>query len=158
MECELCGRSMIEGRKVKVEGSIVTVCDQCSEYGEVVKPVPVILDKPRKPEKKRRYDFSLNIQEELIEDYGIEVKKARERKNMKQEELAKKINEPASMVKKIESGKMKPSIKIAKRVEGILGIKLIEKIGEKEIDKSDSGERKEITLGDVITIRKKKRG
>ena len=52
MECELCGRSMIEGRKVKVEGSIVTVCDQCSEYGEVVKPVPVILDKPRKPEKK----------------------------------------------------------------------------------------------------------
>ncbi|MEA1925594.1 MAG: multiprotein bridging factor aMBF1 [Candidatus Altiarchaeota archaeon] len=161
MECELCGRSIIEGRKVKVEGSIVTVCDQCSKYGEIVKPVQATTDKPRKPVKEaitRSYNFSLDIREELIEDYGMKVKKAREMENMKQEDLAKKINEPASLVKKIESEKMKPSIKIAKRIEGILGIKLIEKIEEKEINKADNGERKEMTLGDVITIRKKKRG
>ena len=161
MECELCGRSIIEGKKVKVEGSIVTVCDECSKYGELVKPTPVVPDKTKKTEQKsinRRIDFSLDIREELIDDYGMKVKKARERKNMKQEELAKRINEPASLVKKIESEKIKPSIKIAKRLEEILKIKLIEKIKEKEMNKEDGGERKEMTLGDVITIRKKRKG
>ncbi len=156
MECELCGRSMVEGMKVRVEGSIVTVCDQCSEYGEAIKPVT--LNRPgKKKVKKRVYDFSLDIQEELIEDYGIEVKNARERKNMKQEELARKINEPVSVIKKIESGRLEPNTGITRKIEKTLSIKLMKKTGGEETKADGGEENREMTLGDIMVVKKKNR-
>ncbi len=160
MECELCGEQISRGNKTKVEGSIVVACDKCSRLGEVIQEVEQ--KKPEPPRKSveksvegKRVDFSLGFREELIDDYGVAVRKARESRDMKQEELAKKINEPESVVKKIESMKMEPNNKIARKIENILNIRLFTRTLDEESKLPDMENSVDATLGDVMVIRKK---
>jgi len=158
MECELCGRSILEGKKVKIEGSILTACDQCSEYGEIIKTVKKkkpVKEKTRKAKKK--IEFNIETDDELIEEYGYAIKKARELKHLTQEELAKKINEPISVIKKIESMKYEPNNKIVSKLENKLAIKLKQRKQSKKITQSERIQSRDMTLGDVIVVKKKKR-
>ena len=60
MQCEMCGKSIESYFRVKVEGTILNLCDRCMKFGELieaVKPQPDIKtenilkrDKPSEPE------------------------------------------------------------------------------------------------------------
>ena len=76
---------------------------------------------------------------------------------LKQEDFAKKINEKLSVVSGIESGRHKPSMELAKKIGRFLRISLVEEIEDKEEEKiAGKGASEELTIGDLIKIRKRK--
>lgn len=162
MECETCGKYIKQGKKVKLEGSIVTTCNECATYGEVIEDV-VIQRKEKLQRSENEIDEVFDIEshdEEIIENFGNVIKNARERANMKQEDLAKKINQPKSLIQRIEIGKFKPSIGLAKKLEKILNVKLVENYKEEKeskIAKTTEEKDREITLGDLVIIKKREK-
>ena len=160
MQCEACGKLMREGKRIKLEGSIVVVCAECAPYGTVigdtVKPPEKKVVK-KEPEKPAVVPVMQELDAEvLVEDYGQRIRKAREKKGLKQEDFAKSINEPVSVIHRLESGRFDgPSTLLVKKLESHLGVKLYEKqslLGALGLKK---GASKDLTLGDVVVVKKK---
>ena len=167
MQCEICEKGIEKGKRIKLEGSVVVACEECSRYGEVVaeaqppKPKPKVVEKRaevgERPKVDERPEFILYIQEELVEGYPELIKNRRESLDMKQEELAKRINEPSSVVHRIESNRFEPSPKIAKKIQSVLGIKLMERVEPGEMEAQTSKIPDELTLGDLVVVKKRKK-
>ena len=156
MICEICGRSFNVGVRLELEGSVVNACDNCSGYGEVLSKIETVKEKPKTLEvKKPVYNMQeFESEETLADDYGEKVRKAREKRRMKQIDLAKLINEPESIVHRIESGKFEPDENLIKKLERKLDVKLMLKV-ENAPRLVGKTEDKEKTLGDVVVVRKK---
>jgi putative transcription factor len=166
MQCETCGRIFKEGRKVKLEGSVIMTCVDCSKYGEVigvVKPKEKVKKQvaPQVPESKRfapspQAAEALIVETEALkEGYNDLIRKAREKAGMKQEDLARRLNEPTSLVHRLESGKYDPSDALIRRVQSTLGIKLFEKTNALNSQVLGSHGSKDLTLGDVVVVKKR---
>ena len=163
MECEICGKPVPEHNPIraKIEGSVMVVCKECSKLGKVQKapPKPKYVKqtntKRNTTKKTRSYSRRDEPTEELIEDFSNEVRRAREAKNWSREDLGKKINERVSVITRIETGKMTPDLKLTKKLEKALNVKLLEKIDNVDLNQfisSSSGER---TLGNIMKIKRK---
>jgi putative transcription factor len=161
MQCEICGAD-IKGpsSKITIDGSELTVCPRCSQYGKNVEkrapvsrkvsPVaPVTQRRSTRPAGKRLDAMS----DELVDDYDHIIREAREKKQLSHEELATRIKEKAALIKKLERGEIVPEEGVRKKLERELDIRLTERSGEDDW----SGERlnKGTTLGDIVTIKKK---
>ncbi|MBU0930288.1 MAG: TIGR00270 family protein [Nanoarchaeota archaeon] len=145
--CSICSRNS-ELRDVLIEGSIIQVCDNCSKYGNVIEVKPKIIE---------RKIIKLRVEEEnelIVPDYFEKIKNAREKLNMRQEELAAKINEKSSLIHSIETGHLVPTMAIAKKLENILSIKLIDyyKIDSAQ-SKIDFGNNS-MKIGDLLKLKK----
>ena len=163
MECEICGKEVPEHNPIraKIEGSVMVVCKECSKLGKIQKapPKPKFRkqDKTKRPKTTRNKNYSRQDEptEELIEDFDLEIRKARESKDWSREVLGKKINERVSVITRIETGKMTPDLKLTKKLEKALNIKLLEKVNNVDLNQfvnTSSGER---TLGNVMKIKRK---
>jgi len=88
-----------------------------------------------------------------VPDYDSIIKEAREKKQLTHDELAHKIKEKSSLVKKLERGDIVPEEDVRKKLERELDIKLTERTSQDDW----SGERlnKGTTLGDIVTIKRK---
>ena len=163
MECEICGKEVPEHNPIraKIEGSVMVVCKECSKLGKIQKAPPK--PKFRKQEKTKRptatknknYSRSDEPTEELVEDFELKVRNAREAKDWSREDLGRKINERVSVIARIETGKMTPDVKLTKKLEKALDIKLLEKVENVDLNQfinNSSGER---TLGNVMKIKRK---
>lgn len=141
MQCDLCG---ISGNlvKAKIEGTILNVCTKCGSFGEVLQSKTPARAAPHIQEKKR--DLFI-----ISADYACIIRKAREQMGLKQDELATRLHEKASIIQKLETGEMAPSILLAKKLEDFFHIKLIITYNEEsvEIKKAPSSE---LTIGDVL--------
>ena len=89
---------------------------------------------------------------EVVDDYASRIRRARERLGWTQALLAAKVKVSEKVIKRIESGSLKPTIDLARRLERVLGIKLLEPVIEEE---EEAGGREEfyLTLGDIAEIR-----
>ncbi len=149
--CELCGKFNDNLIEAIVEGAVVSVCKSCSNFGHVIlieKPINQEIPKRKIVIEKEPEEFEI-----IVNNYAQEVKQAREKLDLKQEELAQKIAEKISVIHKIESGHLKPSLALAKKLEHFLNIKLIEKYKEektKTVDFTNSS----LTIGDLIKFKK----
>ena len=87
-----------------------------------------------------------------VPDYDQIIRKAREKRGLSQKDFANKLNEKESIVQKMETKTFKPSIKMAEKLQRILGIKLIETVEMEKVKqgKTESGVR---TIGDMIKIK-----
>ena len=148
MECEICGVNTPSPKVIMVEGSRVTVCPRCVSHGTLVGNYGgegTVLQKRSRYGKEDEF--------ETVPDYDARVRTARQKRGWKQEELAAKINEPASSIANIENGKLSLSKQMAQKLEKALGISLFETGSEElKIEKSDAAP---VTLGDVVKIRKR---
>lgn len=145
MECELCGKEA-KLVKARVEGTVVSVCEDCAKMGERVfesKPVQM-RERPK-----------LTIEQTIIyPDFANIVKQAREVKNLKREELAKYISEKISVIERIEKGN-RPTDNTAKKLEKALDIQLL---GYEEREyRQTTGKSEPLTLGDVVKIKQRKK-
>lgn len=159
--CEMCG-SPIRGRayKVTLEGSQLTVCYKCytklqTSPGTVVPitsrntPYRKTVEKTRKPVSRRPH----HVEYEVVDDYARLIKEARERLGWTTMALAQRVMEKESVLKRIEAGRLRPSIELAKRLEKALGIKLLEPVGDADIDLDLPREDFSVTLGDAAHIK-----
>ena len=151
MECEICGRQVSDNpKKAKIEGSVMIVCDECAKLGKIQKAPPKPkFRKSNKPKKNK------TPKEELVEDFNVKIRKARESKNLSREELGQKIYEKVSVINRIESGKMIPDIRLTKKLENALNITLIENVEELDLSKYTGNPSQGRTLGNVVKIKKR---
>ena len=91
---------------------------------------------------------------ELLEDYNTIVRQAREKKKWSREDFGAKINEKVSVVTRIETGHMPPDIKLARKIEKIMGIVLLEKVEDTSGEEFKAGSLKGSTIGDIARIKK----
>jgi len=154
MECEICGRE-IKGRgfRVIVEGSEVTVCARCKEYG-TAKPEVVGQTARKKFVLKKKHVKPIEFTEEMVDNYHLIVRREREKRGWNQEVLAKKIQEKVSLIRKIENNEITPEPSVVEKLERLFNIKLREKIPEVKVDFKRSNLPP--TLGDIVVIKKKK--
>lgn len=159
MNCEICGKELSDNPlKVKIDGSIMAVCDECSKYGKIQKEPPKPKFKkstPKSKNSKSKQRFRDEPIDELIEDYNKKIREVRESKKWSREELAEKINEKASVVTRIETGKMIPDNKLIKKLEKQLNIVLLEKYDDMDLEQFKSKSSDGFTLGDLVKIKKK---
>lgn len=79
-------------------------------------------------EEKKRYanKFSLESGERVIDECSEIIRKIVQKNQWTNEEFAKKLNEKESYVSQIVSGRMRPSIEVAKKIERMFNVKLVE--------------------------------
>ncbi|HLF54865.1 MAG TPA: multiprotein bridging factor aMBF1 [Candidatus Nanoarchaeia archaeon] len=139
MVCELCGKNTQLVRAI-VEGTEVNVCENCGKYGKVLRK-PVVKSTP-KPAIQEVLDV-------VTQDYAKLIREAREKRGLTQKEFAKELNEKESILQKIENGNFVPPISMARKLEKLLKIKLVE-LEEEEKQQAAKGKSEMLTIGDVI--------
>lgn len=152
MRCEICGKK-VPGRpiRVKIDGSVMQTCEECSKFGKVQKEPP----RPVKPRTSPRRPRIREPLYEVSEDYNSLIRMAREKNRWSREELAQKLNEKASVINRIESGKMIPDIKLARKLERVLNITILDKIEDEQLDDTVQSRRGGTTIGDIAQIKKR---
>jgi len=163
-ECPICG-SLIwgKGQKVLIEGAKITVCQVCAKYGQKISDKPVnnknVQYHTRKPAQKKTYKSQEDlIEKEIVKDYDKIIRNARSKNNLTQEQFAQKINEKPSLLRRIEAGKAKPTLKLAKKLEQVYNIVLIKDVDDLDVNTSNFMKKSTgSSLGDIAFIKKKKK-
>ena len=156
INCDLCGKVEDGLVKSKIEGVELEVCSACSKFGKVI--TPIHRPSPKEQHKQLQKRMEAHEKEEkmelLVENYADLIKKRRESMGLSQKDFALKLNEKESTVHHIETGKLEPNLDLTRKLEKMLGVKLIE--GYKE-EKGSFKSKKEggFTLGDFMIIKKK---
>lgn len=162
MRCEVCGHKIhTEPITAVIEGARLTVCVECSKHGKILQQEEISLPKiamgpSKKPQahialvQKKPPTVSVQITKELTESYPSKIRVAREKLGLTHEELGKKINEKASVLRNLEAGKMAPNNQLASKLEHMLKIKLLVPITEEKATTLPKSANQEMTLGDII--------
>jgi putative transcription factor len=148
MECEICGKETNKIFITEIEGTVLRLCEECSRGGRILNIIEG--GKKIKENLKPKMDFE-DEEYDLVENYGEIIAEARTKMNISIEELAKRIGEKESLIRKVERGEIRPSDNLIEKLEKILKVKLKEKINYK-FDKKE--ERKEkLRIADVVEIK-----
>ena len=153
--CDLCGKVEENLVKAKIEGVELDVCLACGKFGKVIVPV----HRPSPREQHRQFQKQVKAQEKekkielLVENYAELIKKKRESLGLSQKDFASKINEKESTIHHIETGKLEPNLALARKLEKILGIKIVEQYSESHETTKNSKDAG-FTLGDFIKVNK----
>jgi putative transcription factor len=133
--CEICGTPIKDyGERVFVEGNLLTVCRTCSKRG-----------KPSSERQNNQKRFSagpkkivfpnkitLNDSTILINNFSEVIRKSRMKQGLTHEQLGNLIKERASLLRKIESGSLKPDEKLTEKLERYFRINLYSEVNSGE--------------------------
>ncbi|WP_082682297.1 multiprotein bridging factor aMBF1 [Haloferax profundi] len=167
-QCEMCGSDQASLKTVKVEGAELQLCDDCAQFGTEVRTESTSSASTKystssssgkasrssgssssSSSKKRRRRDMFDDMDEIATDYDSRIRQARESRGMSQEELAKSLNEKASLIRKLERGDIMPPDSVRKKLERKLDISLVEGASDDDSEWSGGGSTK-TTLGDVV--------
>lgn len=151
MQCELCGSSKGEFSQAIIEGSLLEVCPRCAKFGAVIQKHPEQDQPSHQQQAWQSYHYS-EPAEHIAADYASKIKLAREKKKITQEELANAVAEKLSVLQGVESSSLIPPVKLCKKLEQYLQIKLVlaqlppPPPQEKKLDLKDH----KLTIGDLL--------
>lgn len=164
--CEICGRETRSTREISLEGARLQACSRCEKLGEPTRrlkpsssttasrqPIPRqprLHPQRQKPSRPRRSERELVA----VEDFSQLIRTAREKQGMSQRDDANKLHERTSIIAKLEGGKMSPTITLARKLERLFKLRLLEEA--ESVDLSPSFPSRTTTLGDVVEVRRKK--
>ena len=149
MNCDLCGKLEERLQKALIEGVQLDVCTNCGKFGNILGPAKTDQKQTKKASIEPIKEEKLEM---LVEDYSSIIRKKRESLNMTQKEFASKLSEKESTVHKIEAGAFQPSLSLSRKLEKLLGIKIIEEYSDKTLQ-TKKGKDEGFTLGDFIKIK-----
>ena len=177
MDCEVCGEVILgKGVDVLIDGARLIVCRRCASGATVARawarstntPASKTVEKKiltqsktlHQASRKRFASRSRVVPEgrELVENYGQQIRKARQEMRVSQEEFSRKIAEKVSVLQKIEAGKLVPEDSLVRKLEHALKIHLVHKVSEKSSAEQKFSPPLELTLGDVAVMQQKKSG
>jgi putative transcription factor len=101
-------------------------------------------------EEKRIIPKLEEMEQAIKSNFRLLVKSERAKRNLTQEDLAKKLNEKVSLIKRVEEG-WEPPLNIVKKLERFFNIELTEELEEKQIESKT--DKTELTIGDVVEVR-----
>ncbi|MEM4780985.1 MAG: multiprotein bridging factor aMBF1 [Halalkalicoccus sp.] len=173
VQCEMCGTETSTPKTVKIEGAELDVCDSCADFGTEVRTQESSGSSSKYSttsssgtaesasstsggssggggSSRRRRDM-FDEMDEVATDYDQRIRQARESAGLSQEDLAKDLNEKASLIRKLERGDMLPSDSVQKKLERKLEISLSEGGGTEDAEWEGGSSTGSYTLGDVVT-------
>ncbi|NVM43463.1 MAG: TIGR00270 family protein [Candidatus Lokiarchaeota archaeon] len=167
-ECPICGGKIWgRGEKVLIEGAKIVVCQSCAQFGVKIKLKTKIAPsnkglypKPKSSVTKVVRPREIEESVEIVSDYVTKIRKARNSRGLNQDQFAQKLNEKPSLLRRIEAGKVEPTIKLAKKIEDVYNIKLLKQVDEIEPTAKQSQYMKKAngsSLGDIAYVKKKKK-
>lgn len=164
MNCELCGTSIRgEAHAVNIDGGLFRVCSSCARLGTPAR-VPgksghsylsqsgnfgsTRFGRSSSGAQSSRSsgqthtptpstssaNFNQQQEVELTSDFPRIIKEGRELLGLSQEELGMKINEKPSVISHLETGSLKPSDSLARKLEHFLKIQLLVPVEDLEGD------------------------
>jgi putative transcription factor len=167
VQCEMCGAETADPNRVKIEGAELDVCDNCTDFGTEVETD----EQPSTTSTKYstssssstgggsestassggsgRGDDMFGDIEALAQDYDTRIREAREAASLSQEDLANRLNEKASLIRKLEHGDTLPSDTVQGKLERALDIDLTIS-GDEDTEWSGGSSTGEYTLGDMV--------
>lgn len=125
--CEICGTQILDyGEKVYVEGNLITVCKTCSKRGKPLKNQQEIQRKPTmRPKKIEKLDkITFDDSAVLINNFSEVIRNSRMANGLTHEQLGLLIKERVSLLRKIESGTLKPDDGLSRKLERFFRINL----------------------------------
>jgi putative transcription factor len=126
--CELCGHQTLEKKMVIVDGTVFNVCAACSKHGKPYIPPQVASAKKKKQQQqlapKPQKKIGLADETVLTPNFARLIREARMKMGLTHEQLGMMMNEKAQLLKKFETGTLKPDEILAKKLERYLRIKL----------------------------------
>ncbi|HJU95198.1 MAG TPA: multiprotein-bridging factor 1 family protein [Nitrososphaera sp.] len=122
--CELCGHQTLEKKMVIVDGTVFNVCIACSKRGKPYVPPQVTVKKKKPLAVKPQRKIELADETILTPNFAKLIREARMKMGLTHEQLGMKMNEKAQLLKKFETGSLKPDEIFAKKLERYLGVKL----------------------------------
>ncbi len=139
MLCEMCGKDVSSWNRVRVEGSLLLLCADCSKFGTVVAGSAAVGSPPagggtppaiaerllRSSRRMEERDLFRELPElELAPDWPKRIRVAREKLSWTPEDFAKKLNEKKSIVLKMEAGSFHPPDTMIPKIEHLLKVRL----------------------------------
>ncbi|WP_424004154.1 multiprotein bridging factor aMBF1 [Haloarcula salina] len=170
VQCEMCGKEVSSPNRVKIEGAELDVCDECTDFGTEVKTEDSSSSASTKystssssssgssssssssssgGSSRRRRDM-FDEMDEIAQDYHERIREGREAQGLSQEDLARQLNEKASLIRKLEHGNSLPSDTVQKKLENALDISLSAGGSADDTEWSSGESSGEYTLGDVV--------
>ena len=162
----MCGKQVARTRRFLVEGSAITVGPECEKFGKPldgspsiqgVAPgnVPLAMEMRKKRTGTRDVFADESMQVELVSDFGPRILAAREKRGWTRQDLGGRVGERESSIHRMETGALRPTDEVAKKMERELGIKLFEKV-DAVVTKRQTGAG--MTLGDILRDAMKGKG
>jgi putative transcription factor len=132
--CEICGIQIIEhGERVFVEGNLLTVCKTCSKRGKPSNNQQNIQKRvSARPQKFVPNKITFHDPTILVSNFSEIIRKSRMKQDLTHEQLGILIKERASLLRKIESGSLKPDEELIKKLERFLRINLYTEVDSPE--------------------------
>jgi putative transcription factor len=134
--CELCGHVVTDEKKtVLIDGIVFNVCKKCSKRGKpYAAPIPISKSKPTLSITGPRTTYNKNTKTTgkiemtdntiLNPEFAKLIREARMKKGLTHEQLGAQMNEKANLLRKLETGALKPDELFAKKLQRFLGIHL----------------------------------
>ena len=136
----MCGSESDKLVLAVIEGVELNVCTECLKLGRK-KEIP----KAKHQYRKKTPDF----EERVVVHAGKLIKEEREKRGMRQIDLAKMLQIKDSFLHHIETGDMSLSLSLAKQIESTLNINLVKKfrhVASEQESNSTSG----LTFADLL--------
>tara|TARA_B110000014_G_C19897977_1_gene464564 strand:+ start:296 stop:706 length:411 start_codon:yes stop_codon:yes gene_type:complete len=135
----MCGKEVVSPKDMKIEGAVLRLCQGCSRFGIEIGNTKTKSTgakyqiKPRRDANKqaviRKPKRSMYSQMKEVDlEFHEKIRQGREERGLSQVELAKSLNERASLIKKLERGDVLPTEKVRKKLEKYLKINLLEDV------------------------------
>jgi putative transcription factor len=138
INCDLCGKdtNLIPAN---IEGSVLNACHSCAQFGTSIAV-------SRKPKVKFKHP---KPQIEVVANYAKILKDARREIKLTQDQVARALNEKISVIQKVESGKIRPSLSLAAKLEKFFSIQLTEE-AHMNTENYSSKESPQLTIADLL--------
>ncbi|MGB9708856.1 MAG: multiprotein bridging factor aMBF1 [Infirmifilum sp.] len=154
--CELCGAELRGiAYRIVLDGAEMIVCTRCARGKTVLGSIKIGVEpsrqtfKAKAPVKYNRRD----TEEVIVEGYGEIIRQAREKMGLTRELLAVMVGEKESTIRRIESEQLEPPIELARKLEKVLKVKLVEVYEIGDEDYGGGSSEYELTLGDIAEFK-----
>ena len=175
VQCEMCGSEVSNPNRVKIEGAELNVCDECTDFGTEIRTESSSSSSSKYSTTSSGSSGGSSSNsssastgtsngsggggggkdmfddiDEIAQDYDERIRTARESQGLSQEDLAKELNEKASLIRKLEQGATLPSDDVQKKIERKLDVDLTTGGGAAEGEWDGGSSEGSYTLGDVV--------
>jgi len=108
--CDICNRANAHSVAL-IDGEQLAVCNTCRKAGR-----PLYSIQPG----------AISEVTDIVDDFGSRIRTQREKLGLSLSGVAAKIQERESYLRKIERGELLPSLRVAKKLEGLLHVKIVQ--------------------------------
>jgi uncharacterized protein (TIGR00270 family) len=112
--------------KVEIDGAIMVVCAGCSKLGRAhPRPIQASFRPASAP-------VAPTAEYDMDPDYNVKIRQAREKMGLSQEDLGRMLNEKPSVIRMVESKKLKPDAVLTRKLTHHLKVTLLVPLSELE--------------------------